>query len=182
MFDFNEQIFNDRIEHEHHSYNFQRKSLTKQKSAIQKPSIAYDNSLISELKREHELLVEAYGSAFKNGFLRKDFKYLCNQLDEFKTLLQGHTLKENVKLFCYIEQQMKSDSDSLDLIHRFRRDINYWSNTLFNFCKKYEQPIDVFFMQDSFEKEYFVVGKALIHRIQLIESKLYSQYISNETI
>lgn len=179
MFSFDEQVFNDRIEYEHASYDFQRNPFANHQGISQKPKIAYDNSLISSLEREHVLLVETFGSAFKNGFLRKDFTYLCKQLSEFKSLLQNHTLKENVKLFCYLEQQMKRNADALDLMRRFRKDINYWSNILINFSKKYEQPIDVFFMQDSFEKEYFVVGKALIHRVQLIESKLYSQYAQN---
>jgi len=62
MFDFDEQIFNDRIEHEHHSYNFQRKSLTKQKSAIQKPSIAYRSKMASYVKTSNTYAISSMNS------------------------------------------------------------------------------------------------------------------------
>ncbi len=179
MTNFDQQLFNDRPEYEYASYDFDHEPIAKTSGIVKKPKIAYDDTLIDSLERQHEVLVENFGTALKTGFESQDFTLLCTQLSEFKVLLQNHIIKENVKLFCYLEQQMKSNSKSLTSMRKFRKEVNYWSNALINFCKKYEQPIDVFFSQDSFKDEYQAVGKALIHRVQLVETGMYARYAPN---
>lgn len=188
MFDFVEQFFHGRPDQKQAAYRFQRASLqlkptesvtSETSRSAKKPGIAYDQSLIKDLEKGHEILIENFGRTLNDGFERRDFTLLSKQLGEFKVLFQSHLLKENVKLFCYLEQSMKSDPTSLLAMRGFRKDINYWSSAVISFCKKHEQPIEVFFEQDSFKSEYQAVGRALIHRVQLVESEMYPLYAPN---
>jgi len=178
MLDFVEQLFQGHNEPKLASSYSQTVSTPKRKNAPQKLSIAYDNSLIGDLEKENEVLIEHFGRAIKDGFIPRNFTLLCEQLNEFKVMFQNHLLKENVKLFCYLEQLMKNNSKSLESLRKFRKETNHCSNEVINFCKKYEQPMEILMMQDAFEKEYLKVGQTLIHRVQLIESEMHSQYAS----
>ena len=166
MFGFVEQFLHGRLDHKQQAARgFQRATLTRRQ---RKRGIAYDKSLISTLKREHEVLIEEFGRAFSDDFRSNDFTHLSKQLRGFKTIFQNHLITENVKLFCYLEQQSVNDSALQASLREFRKEINYWSNAVISFCKKYEQPVDVFFHQDSFKNEYQAIGQALIHRVQLL--------------
>ena len=138
--------------------------------------VAYDNELINCLREEHETLIEQFGLTLKVGYEPGDLELLCESLAEFKHLFQSHLAKENVKLFGYLEQEMKHDASGLDLMLSFRREINECSKTVISFCKKYARPIDALVLHDTFKDEYRNVGQALIHRVQIIEKEMYSLY------
>lgn len=174
MFDFVEQFFQGRPDPKTAECTLQPASLAN--NVNKKQRITYDDSLIRLLEKEHELLLESFGRTLTDGFESGNFTLLCTQLSEFKVLFQNHVLTENVKLFCYLEQSTGSKSKPMIPVREFRKDINNLSNEVINFCKKFEQPIDVLLSQDSFKNEYQAAGRALIHRVQLVESEMYSLY------
>jgi len=146
------------------------------KSMSSKHGIAYDGDLISRLRGEHEVLIEEFGLTFKDGYESGDLELLCEKLGDFKTLFQSHLARENVKLFGYLEQEMKDDASSLNVMRQLRKEMNGCSKTVIGFCKKYARPIDALILHETFKDEYRDVGQALIHRIQIVEKEMYSLY------
>lgn len=174
MLDFVEQLFQRHDDHNQVSSRAQCKPTLKR--APKKSGVAYDEFLISTLEKEHELLIENFGKVIKHGFIARDFKFLCKQLDEFKVLFQNHVLKENVKFFCYLEQSQKNKRKRLKSIRKFRKEVNCCTNDVMNFCKKYEQPLETLFLEESFRNEYQNIAQKLFHRVQLVENEMYSLY------
>lgn len=174
MFDFVEQLFHGRPDAKLAECTLQPGSLANDITKTRR--ITYDDSLISLLEKEHEILLESFGRTLTDGFESGNFTLLCTQLSEFKTLFRNHVLKENVKLFCYLEKLTGNKSKPLIPLRKFRKDINNLSSDVINFCNKFERPIDVLLSQDSFKNEYQTAGRALIHRVQLVESEMYSLY------
>lgn len=180
MFGFFEQLLHGRSDPKQQAVrSFQSASLSRRKRRRVKLGIAYDQKLISTLKIENETLIEEFGRVFADDFRAHDFTHLSQQLSEFKVIFQNHLITENVKLFCYLEQQGMNDPSLLSSVRTFRKEINYWSNAVIGFCKKYEQPLAVFMHQESFKNEYQAIGQALIHRVQLVESEMYLRYRKN---
>jgi len=138
--------------------------------------VAYDNSLIENLEKDHESLVEIFGKIWKDGYEAEDYDMLSRHLAEFKTLFQSHLLKENVKFYAYLEQSIKNDKHSLGVVREFRRDMNGIASAVIGFCKKYSRPEFTQTSREEFKNEYKDIGKALVRRVQLEERDLYSLY------
>ena len=176
MFDFVGKFFKGRPDKKQIEANAKRVAAKKRVVTSKKKGIAYDDGLIDNLEKDHELLVELFGKIWKNGFEAGDFETLATHISEFKTLFQSHLLKENVKFYAYLEQSMRHDSHSLGVVREFRRDMNDIANAVISFCKKYERPEFTKAAQESFKEEYQGIGQALVRRVQLEERDLYSLY------
>ena len=141
--------------------------------------IFYDANLVRNLEKEHEVLIELFMRSLKEGHKRGNLDILCDALFNFKNTFQNHLLKENVKLFGYLEQSVKWHKNSFRRVREFRKELNNSSKEILNFCKRYERPIDALVMQELYEKEFISVKNTLVHRIQLVETKMYPLYDVN---
>jgi len=157
----------------------QKKRAEAARSATVKKGVSYDDSLINNLEKDHEALVETFGKIWRDGYEASDFETLSIYLNEFKAMFQSHLLKENVKFYAYLEQAMKDDEHSLGVVREFRRDMNDIANAVISFCKKYDRPEYTKVAVESFVKEYQSIGQALVRRVQLEERDLYSLYAPN---
>ncbi len=181
MFDFVGKFFKGRPDKKRAQAQSQREAAQKRRAvtrttATKKKGVTYDDSLIDNLEKDHEILVEIFGKIWKNGYEEEDFDALALHLREFKAMFQSHLLKENVKFYAYLEQSMKEDAHSLSVVREFRRDMNDIANAVISFCKKYERPEYTKVAVESFVKEYQGIGQALVRRVQLEERDLYSLY------
>ncbi len=139
-------------------------------------SIAYDPNLIAALEADHSKLVELYGKMWDEGFEKKNYVKLARILGEFKSLFQGHLLKENVRFYVYLEQSLGNDKHTLAVVKEFRSDMNDIANAVIGFCKRYGKPQFTPAMELQFKKDYTAIGEALTRRVQSEERDLYSLY------
>ncbi len=138
--------------------------------------IHYDSCLIPELENDHARLVNLFGEIWSDCFLKKDYKKMAAKLDSFKYEFQSHILKENVKFYVYLEQNLADDAHSLDIIKEFRRDMNGIANAVIKFCRKYNEPKLSAELAAEFEEDYNNIGSALTKRVTLEERDLYILY------
>lgn len=139
-------------------------------------TIAYDPNLIAALEADHSKLVELYGKMWDEGFEKKNYVKLARILAEFKSLFQGHLLKENVRFYVYLEQSLGKDNHTLAVVKEFRTDMNDIANAVIGFCKRYSKGAFTAAMEAQFKKDYTAVGEALTRRVQSEERDLYSLY------
>ena len=139
-------------------------------------TIAYDPNLIAALEADHSKLVELYGKMWDEGFEKKNYVKLARILSEFKSLFQGHLLKENVRFYVYLEQSLGKDKHTLAVVKEFRSDMNDIANAVIGFCKRYSKGSFTPAMEAQFKKDYTAVGEALTRRVQSEERDLYSLY------
>lgn len=139
--------------------------------------IQYSPKLIKELEDDHKALVNLYKEA-ANAIERRDGAALRRNLGQLKDSLTGHLLKENLKLYAYMNHCYRNDAEGVDLIKGFRNDMTQIGKVVFNFLSKYTAPGAKFDL--AFKKEFDAIGEALVRRIESEEKQLYPLYMSPE--
>lgn len=142
----------------------------------QKKGIQYDPGLVDNLKNDHSHLVTLYGQIWELGFEANNPEKLASLVTQFKRDFQAHLLKENVKFYVYLEQNLSNDSTSMDLVRDFRTEMNDIAHAVVNFCKKYSKAVPMNILKNHFPSDYEQVGEVLTHRVSLEENELYTLY------
>lgn len=138
-------------------------------------AIRYHPGLVAELKHDHQVLLTLFASiqaAFKEGRLQA----VVEHLEAFRTSIQSHLLKENVRLYIYLEHQLAGDATSHQLIHDFRHEMDGIGKAVVGFLAKYKDLSVDGNLVASFGRDLEAVGKVLVDRIQREEATLYPLY------
>lgn len=138
-------------------------------------SINYDPNLVATLHEDHRMLLEIF-KAISEAAARKDLATVQQRLEHFRIGLQDHLLKENVRLYVYLEHMLRGDPPSHELIHEFRREMDGIGRVVVGFLTTYKLIASQPELADSFAKELAQIGKALVARIEREESTLYPLY------
>lgn len=138
-------------------------------------AIRFHPELVAELKHDHQVLLTLFASiqsAFKEGRLQA----VVEHLEAFRTSIQSHLLKENVRLYIYLEHQLAGDETSHQLIHDFRHEMDGIGKAVVAFLAKYKDLSVDGNLVASFGRDLEAVGKVLVDRIQREEETLYPLY------
>ncbi|MCP4489462.1 MAG: hemerythrin domain-containing protein [Gammaproteobacteria bacterium] len=138
-------------------------------------SIQYSPDLIRELEDDHKALVEMYQAA-ADALERRSRKDLVRSLAQLKDALTGHLLKENLKLYTYMNRCYHNNPEGADLIKSFNSDMAQIGKTVFTHLNTYTAPEAKFDL--VFKKEFDAIGEALTRRIQAEEKQLYPLYMT----
>jgi hypothetical protein len=138
-------------------------------------TIAYDPNLVASMMSDHQALFKIYGAILQH-FAANDFKGVSQQLEQFRMAVQGHLLKENVKLYIYLEHQFKSDPATHSLIKGFRSEMDAIGKVLIDFLNKYKHIEVNPSLATTFKQDMEQIGAALTDRVSREESILYPLY------
>ncbi|MBV35025.1 MAG: hypothetical protein CMP47_06140 [Rickettsiales bacterium] len=145
-------------------------------AAPTKKGIQFDPALVDNLKNDHSHLVTLFGQMWELGYQANNPHKLAELVTQFKRDFQAHLLKENVKFYVYLEQNLTDDASSMQLVKDFRNEMNDIAQAVIKFCKRYSKPIKMSVLQEHFPQEYQQVGEVLTHRVSLEENELYTLY------
>lgn len=137
--------------------------------------IHHDPALIAAFKSDHRLLLDiftAIGAAAKAG----DLAEVQKRLGHFRTVLMDHLLKENVRLYVYLEHLLKNDPTSHQLMHEFRHEMDAIGQVVVGFLGKYKAIASQPELAASFGTDLAAIGEALVARIRREEDTLYPMY------
>jgi len=137
--------------------------------------IRHDPRLITSLLEDHRLLLEVYG-AIDNARRFNDLLGVQTKLDQFRMMLQDHLLKENVRLYVYLEHALRGDPASHQLMHEFRHEMDDIGRVVVGFLGKYRQIGAHPELAAEFSRDFAAIGEALVARIRREESTLYPMY------
>lgn len=138
-------------------------------------SIGYDDGLIVGFKGDHRLLLDIWAkldAAVTAGNLRQ----VEVSLDHFRKVLMDHLLKENVRLYVYLEHMLKDDLTSHHLIHEFRHEMDDIGKVVLGFLTRYKSISSQPELAASLASDMKNIGAALVDRIQREEATLYPLY------
>ena len=163
-----------------------RKSETQ--SSIKEPSegtapgteIHYHSDLVPELLNDHQILLKHFGEIVE-AEKRGEFHRLPDLLEEFGSVLRGHLLKENVKLYIYLQHALANDPDNAVLMQGFRTEMHGISRTVTKFLKRYGQKEWDRQRREQFGADLDKIGEVLVRRIQTEEEVLYPLYLPPES-
>lgn len=137
--------------------------------------IHYDSELIRSLKGDHGALLSnftAIVAAEKAG----DLLTVQNLLAQFQTMIQDHLLKENVRLYVYLEHLLENDPTSHKMMHDFRHEMDGIGRAVVGFLTKYRQIGYRPELAATFATDLGGIGEALVARIKREEGILYPMY------
>ncbi|MBT9499239.1 MULTISPECIES: hemerythrin domain-containing protein [Zoogloea] len=138
-------------------------------------SIQYHPELIGQFENDHRELLRLF-TEIRASVLAGDLPATSGYLDEFRHMLHGHLLKENVRLYIYLEHALANDTVSHDLMHRFRHEMDAIGKVVVAFLEKYRHLAEQPELADAFAQELDGIGKVLVERIRSEEVSLYPLY------
>jgi len=141
--------------------------------------IRYDNNLIHNLTNEHRLLLDLYRK-IEAAYSHRHMRLLPELLIEFKDLLIGHLLKENVNLYVYLKYSLQDDPTNLELMKHMQEEMGEIGRVIFRFLK--EATAENAIYDDQFKKEFDGIGNALVRRIKNEEIMLYPIYLEPQKL
>lgn len=138
-------------------------------------SIHFDPNLITGLKDDHQLLLEVF-TATAGAAQIGDLAEVQKRLGYFRTLLTDHLLKENVRLYIYLEHLLQKDAISHQLVHEFRHEMDVIGRVVVSFLGKYKEIASQPELATAFATDLAAIGEALVARIKREEETLYPMY------
>lgn len=141
--------------------------------------ISYDQSLIDQFEAEHQSLISLFGK-IKTSAESQDFKGVQKYLKKFTSVLRGHLLTENVKLYVYLSKALANDIENKEIMMTFRQEMMQIGRVVNQFVTRYEQTIWDNDMKANFLDELLAIGDVLVRRIEQEESVLYPLYMPED--
>lgn len=138
--------------------------------------IHYSPDLIGTLQQDHKNLLALYGD-IANAFKEQKYKDVSSMLNELKSGLNAHLLKENVRLYIYLDRSLSNDTISSELIRGFRKEMDDIAKVALKFLQKYETIGVDEDLASHFASDFETIGKVLVERIKKEEETLYPLYM-----
>ncbi|MBI5109548.1 MAG: hemerythrin domain-containing protein [Rhodocyclales bacterium] len=138
-------------------------------------SIHHDVELIASLKSDHQRLL----ATFRNiaaASMAGNLVVVQSMLGQFQTMLMDHLLKENVRLYVYLEHLLKDDPVSHEMMHGFRHEMDAIGRVVVGFLGKYKEIGSHPELAGTFAADLKGIGEALVARIKREEDILYPMY------
>lgn len=137
--------------------------------------IHHDPALIESLKEDHRLLLDAF-QAIDRARQAGDLMTVQTRLDQFRMMIQDHLLKENVRLYIYLEHLLAGDTASHQLMHEFRHEMDGIGRAVVGFLGQYREIGLHPELAAQFAADLGAIGQALVARIEREEKTLYPMY------
>jgi hypothetical protein len=137
--------------------------------------IRYSPELIPQLKDDHAGLLRLHGQ-IEALAMGGRFAEIAPALRTFKSKFDLHTLTENVKFYCYLEENLGRKPGALRTIREFRREMNTIARGVVNFVRKYQESGVTAANGAGFLTELRAIGALLVQRVQREEHDLYPLY------
>ncbi|MCL2309379.1 MAG: hemerythrin domain-containing protein [Proteobacteria bacterium] len=140
------------------------------------PEISYDDGLIEKLTTDHIKLLHLFGE-IKTAAEQENYAALPGLLSTFRLALQTHLMLENVKFYAYVQQHLEKDSETLIFINDVKREMDGIVRAAMRFSNTYKTQKAVMEKPADFLKELGGIGEALVKRVTLEETRLYTLYL-----
>ena len=123
-------------------------------------------------------MMAALKKSIRRAFLRKDLKKTEKRLEEFASVFRSHILKENVRMYAYLQQQFTDEKINIEIVKYFRKEMNGIARTVLSFLEKYESLQQLSEEQlNKFLIDLENISKVIHERMQREEEKLYPLYL-----
>jgi regulator of sigma D len=137
--------------------------------------IAYDPNLVGKLKADHQEMIALYTrllGAAESGRMET----LHEDLILFRRIFQGHILMESVRFYVYLDRLLAEHPGVRDEARAVRKDMNAIAKAVAEFIHVWiSAPIEPDALP-RFITALKGIGAALVARVELEESSLYTLY------
>ncbi len=137
--------------------------------------IRHDPELIISLKEDHRRLLASFRS-IAAASVAGELVAVQDHLGHFQTMIMDHLLKENVRLYVYLEHLLQNDPVSHEMMHGFRHEMDGIGRVVVGFLTKYKAIASHPELAAGFSADLNGIGEALVARIKREEDLLYPMY------
>ena len=148
----------------------------KEVDEIKRTNLSYNIKLISMLESDHKQLFKIYSELFELFNKDKRYKNLNRKLVDFKMALEIHLMVEDTQLYGYLEQRYSDNKMVLEFIKDVQNEMSIIAETAVLFIRKYTDVRMYNENTSNFIRDLENIGKILIKRVDMEESRLYSLY------
>jgi len=138
--------------------------------------ITFKPELVEQLKSEHRLLEKSFG-ALVHAHGLGDYDACVSHLKRFTSILRAHLLKENTLLYVYLKYALQNDSESSQLVHSMRIEMQQIGKILNQFATEYVSGHWDEEKRNHLGADLKKIAEALQQRIGQEESVLYPLYL-----
>lgn len=135
----------------------------------------YDPNLLALFEEQHceiRRLFDELQRAAHDG----NRALLKERFAEFSSLLQGHMIEENLRLYTYLSKAYKDRPQESELIDELRSEMGSIGNTLIQFMATYAKVEWTDNELQAFIEELGEINSMLLERVGREEEKLYPLY------
>lgn len=141
--------------------------------------IAYYPNLVDEFKEEHAQLFSLYAEIVTN-YEGNQMARVSSNLKEFKRVLVDHLMKENILLYIFLKYLYVENIEYKNFAYKMQKEMTTIGDSVFDFIQR--ATSESFEYNSEFKSELDGIGAALVERVELEESSLYSLYVHPEQV
>ena len=134
--------------------------------------IHHDPVLIVSLKEDHRRLLTSFRS-ITAASVAGELVAVQDHLSQFQTMIMDHLLKENVRLYVYLEHLLQNDPVSHEMMHGFRHEMDGIGRVVVGFLTKYKAIASQPELAAAFSTDLKGIGQPLLPRTNREEDILY---------
>lgn len=141
---------------------------------VKNNQIDYD-ALVINIKEDHENILSIYHDILENLY-DTEFRDIQNKLRHFKLSFNEHLYIKNIKLYVFLEHNLKDQEEKFLMMRKHRREMRTIEITINRFLSSW---IDSGIYKETiqqFEEEFQLIGSELNRRINNEETYLHPLY------
>jgi hemerythrin-like domain-containing protein len=133
----------------------------------------FENSLITELKEDHQILFSLFNKIEKK-LQRKKYEKIPEILKKFHYEYKLHIIYEDNYFYTHMKSRYRHNQKILNFINRKQSEMKSISKAVSEFINRFDSIKEI--KSEQFKKELHKLGKALKARIEFEEKELYTLY------
>lgn len=137
--------------------------------------IAYDPHLVEKLKDDHQHMIAIYSRLLKDA-QAANLDSIRDDLVLFRRVFQGHILMESVRFYVYLDRLLAQHESVRDEARAVRKDMNGIARAVADFIHNWMTVPITLQTLPTFIEQLQGIGAALVARVELEESSLYTLY------
>lgn len=137
--------------------------------------VKYDSGLITKLKADHADMLSIYTRLLLSATSGR-VEALAEDLIMFRRAFQGHILLENVRFYVYLDRLLADRPAERESARALRKDMNGIAKAVSEFIYHWSSVAPDAQTLPTFTEQLQGIGTALVARIALEESTLYTLY------
>jgi regulator of sigma D len=160
--------------------SFVESSLAIKPAPVQVQRFPFNPDLISKLKKDHQELLVVFARIVEASE-NSQFSEISKNLRELKIAFNGHIVHEETKFYGYLENLFKPAKHATErkIARDLRNEMRGISKAVTDFCEKWITTTVAAESHKDFDGELEAIGEALVTRINLEESTLYTLYVES---
>ncbi len=144
-------------------------------NALLTGEIAYDEDLITELKRDHQGLVRILAE-ISGAAASERYEEIPRLLGRLKIAVQSHIMTENLEFYAFLQHKLGDDRQTAQYVEALRKEMDGVARDVVEFAEAHSSTTLTAESAGAFSHHLREIGEILLRRFEIEETELYPLY------